>query len=176
MGITSRLALRYPEATALANTIHTQIKNLAEDVDSKLDFPSITYDLRGAGESTPHGAWYDVIYWVPGETDSRIPWNGTSTFTLTDAGIYAITANVMFRSDVSSSGIRGALIASGGAQIAGAYTPPIDGQADYVSVPLAVTKKFAANSSIRISTLQTSGGAVMLHGSPWTRITIARVA
>jgi len=34
MGTTTNMALRYPEPTVLANTLHTQIKNLAEDVDA----------------------------------------------------------------------------------------------------------------------------------------------
>lgn len=35
MGTTSQ-GLRYPESTVLANTLHTQIKNLADDVDAKI--------------------------------------------------------------------------------------------------------------------------------------------
>lgn len=36
MGTTTR-SLRYPEATVLANTLHTQIKNLADDVTTQLN-------------------------------------------------------------------------------------------------------------------------------------------
>jgi hypothetical protein len=36
MGATAR-GLRYPEATVLANTLHTQIKNLADDVQEEFD-------------------------------------------------------------------------------------------------------------------------------------------
>lgn len=36
MGTTANRGLRYPESTVLANTLHTQIKNLADDVDAQL--------------------------------------------------------------------------------------------------------------------------------------------
>lgn len=36
MGTTTNRALRYPEGTVLANTLHTHIKNLADDVDAQL--------------------------------------------------------------------------------------------------------------------------------------------
>lgn len=36
MGTTTNRALRYPEGTVLSNTLHTQIKNLADDVDAQL--------------------------------------------------------------------------------------------------------------------------------------------
>src|SRR6478736_49691 len=41
MGSTAKRGLRYPEATALANTLHTQIKNLADDTDFLVDYTSI---------------------------------------------------------------------------------------------------------------------------------------
>lgn len=42
MGTTSR-GLRYPEGTVLANTLHTQIKNLADDINPIL----LEHDIRG---------------------------------------------------------------------------------------------------------------------------------
>ncbi len=65
MGTTSKLGLRYPEGTVQANTLHTHIKNLADDVDAKLP------TLKKLGE-----AWWQSI----GPQTSPFGNNGTDVY------------------------------------------------------------------------------------------------
>lgn len=175
MGTTTNRGLRYPEGVALGNTMHTQIKNLADDVDAKFQFPNVRYQMRTNGEVTPNNAVYTLIYWVPVETSPRITWNGTSTFTILDAGLYTFTFQAMFRNEYSSAGMRSSHIVVNGTQVCGAYAAPVPGQAEYVSSTNAVSLRVSANSPVQFRTLQTSGGAVTVHDGPWTNMSIARV-
>lgn len=43
MGSTSKHGLRYPESTVLANTLHTRIKDLADDTDLQLNYYNGTF-------------------------------------------------------------------------------------------------------------------------------------
>lgn len=175
MGTTTNRGLRWPDATSSSNQLHTRIRELAEDVDTKFQFPNVRYHMRSAGESIPTGAWYTLIYWTPVDTHSRITWNGTSTFTILDAGMYDIRLQAMFRNENSSSGVRATqLLVNGGLQ-SGDYAPPIVGQGDYASSRCSVVMRLPANSTVQFQTLQNSGGPVTVHGSPWTNMSIARL-
>lgn len=175
MGTTANRGLRYPEGTTPGNQMHTRIKELAEDVDSKLQFPVARYHMRSEGESIPHAAWYTLIYWTPIETSSRITYNGTSTFTILDAGLYTISFSAMFRNENTSNGIRGLMIVVNGTQVDGVYVAPVAAQGDYVSGKCGLSMRVPNNCTVQFHVIQTSGGAVTVHGTPWTNFSIARV-
>jgi len=67
MGSTSKRGLRYPESTVLANTLHTRIKELAEDTELQLDYTAMAggfqrYDnLAMYQEATANLPGYIVI-------------------------------------------------------------------------------------------------------------------
>jgi hypothetical protein len=175
MGTTPRRGLRYPESTVLANTLHTQIKNLADDVDAAL--PCARYGMSSSPlNAVGSGSWFTLIYWTPLNTHPDIIYSGTSTWTIQKAGIYAISLAVMFRNDVSSAGMRGAAIATASQGIvAASYQPPIAAQGDYVNAATQVMMPLAAGEGVYAQALQTTGGTVNVHQYPYTQICIARL-
>lgn len=173
MGTTPNKLLRYPEPTVLANTLHTQIKNLAEDVD-KADIISV--GVTDATQSLVTGDWWNVANWVQRFSHPDITLASKTTFTLVRSGLYHISARAMFRNDVSSNGVRGIAIVGNGSFLAGHYSPPIVGQADYASSAVDCYYRFAAaNAQVQIRVLQNSGGNVTLHTDPYTQVSIRRI-
>lgn len=66
MGTTSKRGLRYPDATTLANTLHTRIKELADDTELNLDYVSMggvqkVENLAGFSESGNNVSGYLVV-------------------------------------------------------------------------------------------------------------------
>lgn len=176
MGTTTNKLLRYPEPTVLANTLHTHIKNLAEDVD-KAD-PFMTAEAYKA-QSLPPGSWYNIDFWSPSAVHSEIVMSGgpegRTTFTLARAGLYDIRFTAMFRNDVSSAGVRATGIFLNAGQIAGYYAPPLAAQADYASSACERVVRLAAGAVINFRVLQNTSAAINVHSSPFTTCSIRRV-
>lgn len=86
MGTTPNLGLRYPESTVLANTLHTQIKNLADDVDAKLPYLKFLGSTWWTGVGAENGGSFqnngtDSYAYVP-PTRNSIP-AGTKVINVT---------------------------------------------------------------------------------------------
>ena len=79
MGTTSPKGLRYPEPTAEARTLHTQVKNLADDVNGVL----VAHDTRFAGLDTKTNT-----------TNSNLALRGVSAYRYgSSAGIFTHSPN-----------------------------------------------------------------------------------
>lgn len=126
-------------------------------------------------EPTPSGSWYHLIYWTITSNHPRISYSGTSTFTVLDGGIYQINASAMFRNEVSSSGVRGITVLLNGSYAQGTYVAPIVGQADYVSAHTSHSHYLPAGSTVRVATLQNSGGTVNVHTGYWSMLSIVKL-
>lgn len=85
MGTTSK-GLRYPEGTVLANTLHTHIKNLADDVNPFM----AAHDIRGVPISR-HGGASGRIQNTPNDNVARTV-HQVQNFAVVPAG--AVTAHV----------------------------------------------------------------------------------
>lgn len=153
------------------------VEQRLREYDKRLRVPptSSNYQMRGAGETTPSGAWYTLIYWVNTHNTDGIDYSGTSTFTIRRAGLYSIKFQAMFRNEVSSNGVRAVMILRNGGPIAGHYSAPVAGQADYVSAGCTTDLFLNAGDTLQFQTLQNSGGTVTIHGSPWTYCIITKI-
>lgn len=146
------------------------------EVDAKLARQPAMLCHAASAQATNSGVVTQLSQWLYTYSDPGILFSVPGNFTVQQAGLYTITLQTMFRNDHGSGGMRGCMIQRNGGQIAGHYAPPIAAQADYASAGCTTDHVLAAGDVITFWSLQTSGGVVVVHTSPYTYCSIRRVS